>query len=109
MRQRGVDLDGRAFPFEVIDYIEGAEPGAAGQHILVQGPAFVDPSGQLDRLAVGRADPLPLAFTCLQTLFTVYTMHRLVIDLPAFPAQRNGAVADSQNDAPGGKLDDPFA
>ena len=65
--QRGVDLHGRAFPAEVINYIEGAKPGASGQHIIheVHGPAFADPSGQLDRLAVGRADPLPLAFTCL--------------------------------------------
>ena len=65
--QRRIDLDGRTFPAEVVDDIEGAEPGAAGQHIRhkVHGPAFVAPFGQLDRLAVGRADPLPLAFTHL--------------------------------------------
>ena len=73
--QQRTDLVGRASPAEVGDDIEDAEQGAARRHIRnkVHGPAFVDPFGQLDRLAVvGRADPLLLAFTHLQTLFTVY-------------------------------------
>ena len=56
-----------------------------------------------------RADPLPLAFANLQTLFTVYPVHRLVIDLPAFPAQQNMQSPVAKTTAFAGYLDDPFA
>ena len=110
--QRRIDLVGRAFPAEVGDDLEDAEQGAAGQHIRheVLGPAFVDPFGQLDRLAVvGRAGPLFLAFTHLQTLFTVYPVHRLVNDLPSFLAQQNMQLPIAKKAALAGQLDDPIA
>ena len=106
--QQRINFVGRASPAEVGDDIEDAEQGAARQHIRneVHGPAFVDPFGQLDRLAVVcRADPLLLAFTHLQTLFMVYTMHRLVIDLPVFPAQRNMQSPIVKTMAFGGQID----
>ena len=79
--------------------------------MTVHGPAFVDPFGQLDWLAVvGRADPLHrLAFTHLQTLFMVYTMHRLVNDLPALSAQQNMQLRIAKTTALAGELDDAFA
>ena len=55
------------------------------------------------------ANRFPLALTYLQTLFTVYAVHRLVIDLPAFPAQQNMQSPVAKTTAFAGYLDDPFA
>ena len=111
-RQGRIDLVGRASPAEVGDDIEDAEQDAARRHIRneVHGPAFVDPFGQLDWLAVvGRADPLRLAFTHLQTLFMVYPVQRLVNDLPALSAQQNMQLRIAKTTALAGELDDAFA
>ena len=55
------------------------------------------------------ANRLPLAFTHLQTLFTVYPVHCLVIDLTALPAQQNMQLPITKTTAFAGQLDEPFA
>ena len=110
-RQRGVDLDRRAFAREVVDDVQRPHALTGGQEIVleVHGPALVRRLWHQHGLALDPGQPLPLALAHLQALLGIHPVHRLVIDPPTLAAEQGMQAPIAQTPALARQLLEPLA
>ena len=87
---RRVDLDGQAFPGEVVDDVAGAESAAARERVEgeVHRPPLVRSAGRWQHRAQADSHSLPLSPSDSQTLGPVDAIDALVIHMPSAAHQQ---------------------